>query len=235
MALYSIRTFDWQDLADETVASIYMDTDYVDAGYVTATAPIGWQEWTEWSGNGTTIDGSTGYDDLVYTGDTIDLGVSRTFYPTASVNSNGTSVSIAVQTSVLGDFTDAVTETLGAITGRYVRFVVTITNASATAQLDQFQSELFFDTIQETFDNLSISASGTTLPIARNYSSILGINYTGPHKFEVILTDNTASAPVVTSYDLDTWGKVASATTADVTVHGFPQVSADSNGNIVVS
>lgn len=234
MALYSIRTFDWQDLADETVASIYMDTDYVDAGYVEATQPIGWQEWTEWSGNGTTIDGSTGYDDLVYTGDTEDLGVSRTFYPTANAISNGTSVSIAIQTSADG-VSGWSTQTLGAITGRYVRFVVTVTNATETARLDSFQAELFFDTIQETFDNLSISASGTTLPIARNYSSILGINYTGPHKFEVILTDNTASAPVVTSYDLDTWGKVASATTADVTVHGFPQVSADSNGNIVVS
>lgn len=234
MALYSERTYDWQDLADETVASIYMDTDYVDAGYVLATDSIGWQEWTEWSGNGTTIDGSTGYDDLVYTSDVIDLGVSRTFYPTASVNSNGTSVTINVQTSADGS-TGWTTQTLGAITGRYVRFQVTITNASSTARLDSYQSELFFDTIQETFDNLSISSSGTTLPIARNYSSILGINYTGPHKFEVILTDDTASAPVVTSYDLDTWGKVASNTTADVTVYGFPQVSADGDGNIVVS
>ena len=217
MALVSTRTYTWAQLGSSNVT--WGDTN----------------PFLEWTGNGTTISGaSTDFADLVYTSPVEDLGVSRTFYPTANVRSNGTGVTIAVQISADGS-TGWSTQTLGAMTGRYIRFVVTIVNASATASLNQFEAEFFFDFIQETFDNLSISAGGTTLPIARNYSTILGINATGPHKFQVVLTDATKTAPVVTSYDLDTWGKVASATTADVTIHGFPNISADSSGNIVVS
>jgi len=217
MALVSTRTYTWAQLGSSNVT--WGDTN----------------PFLEWTGNGTTISGaSTDFADLVYTSPVEDLGVSRTFYPTANVRSNGTGVTIAVQISADGS-TGWSTQTLGAMTGRYIRFVVTIVNASATASLNQFEAEFFFDFIQETFDNLSISAGGTTLPIARNYSTILGINATGPHKFQVVLTDATKTAPVVTSYDLDTWGKVASDTTADVTIHGFPNVSADALGNIVVS
>jgi hypothetical protein len=234
MSVYSTRTYTWQDLADESVASIYTDADYTAAGYTSSTQAIGWQEWIEWTGNGTTIDGSTGYDDLVYTSPVKDLGVSRTFYPTASVRSNGTSVTINVQASADGS-TGWSTQTLGAITGRYIRFQVTVVNASETARLDEFEGEFFFDTIQETFDNFSVGAVATTLPIARSYSAILGIIATAPHNREIVLTDATASAPKVIGYDLDTWGKVASATTADIVVQGFPNISADSNGNIVVS
>ena len=58
MALYSTRTYDWQDLADDSVT---------------------WGDWLEWTGNGTTINGSTGFDDLVYTTDARDLGSITTF------------------------------------------------------------------------------------------------------------------------------------------------------------
>ncbi len=234
MSEFSIRTYTWQDLADETVGSLYMDAGYVDAGYASETQAIGWQEWIEWTGNGTTIDGSTGFADLVYTSPVEDLGVSRTFYPTASVRSNGTGVTIAVQISADGS-TGWSTQTLGAMTGRYIRFVVTVVNASATARLDEFEGEFFFDFIQETFDNLSISASGTTLPIANTYSGILGIRYDAPINRQVVLTDVTKTAPKVISYDMDTWGRVATATTANVTVIGFPNVAADSFGNIGIT
>lgn len=215
MALTQNRTYTWQDLIDDSVT--WSDTN----------------PWVEWTGNGTTIDGSTGYADLVYTTSVQDLGVTRTFFPTCSALTNGTH-SIAVETSANGT-TGWTAQTLGAITARYVRFVITVTNATETASLSSFETELFFDPIEETFNAFSVGATNTALPIAKNYSSILGIRYDAPANFQVVLTDTTASAPGVTSYDLDTWGKIASATTANVTVIGFPNVSADSNGNIVIS
>lgn len=233
MALYSTRTYQWQDLADESVAEDYLVTDYVASDYFSTTAPLGWEEWTEWTGNGVTIDGSTGFDDLVYTGDTQDLGVERTFYFTATALSNGTH-SIAIQKSADGS-TGWTTQSLGAITARYIRFVVTVVNASATARLDSFSAELFFDPIIETFNSFSVGATNTSLPIARNYSSIVGMSYDAPQNFQVVLSDTTASDPKVISYDLDTWGKVATSTTANITLRGFPQMAADSNGNIIVS
>ncbi len=215
MAQYSTRTYSWQDFIDDSVT--WGDTN----------------AWVSWTGNGTTIDGSTGFADLVFTGSTIDLGAVTTFLPIATADSTGTH-SIAIQSSVLGDFSDAVTESVGAVTTRYVRFVTTVVNASAPAALNAFTSQLITDTQTETFVDLSVSASGTTLPISKNYSSIIGITYSAPHNREVILTDDTATAPVVTSYDIDTWGKVATATTATITIKGYPPVTTDSDGNIVI-
>jgi len=230
MAQYSTRTYTWQDLADESVVENYLDTDYVDTDYFSNTYPLGWEEWLEWTGNGTTIDGSTGFDDLVYTDTVVDFGVSRTFYPIAFARSNGTH-SIAIQTSADGS-TGWTTQSLGAITARYVRVQVTVVNATETARLDQLEYRFESDPISETFYGLSVSDSGTALPIARNYSSILGIRYDAPQNFQVVLTDTTASAPEVTSYDLDTWGKIATSTTANVTVIGYPSIAADAQGNI---
>jgi len=233
MSIYSTRTYDWQDLADESVAEDYIVTDYYDTGYTLTTSALGWEEWTEWTGNGVTIDGSTGFDDLVYTGDVQDLGVERTFYFTATASSNGTH-SIAIQKSADGS-SGWTTQSLGAVTARYIRFVVTVVNASVTAALDSFRAELFFEPIVETFNDFAVGATATTLPIARSYSSILSVDYAAPHNREVVLTDTTASAPKVIGYDLDTWGKVATATTATITLKGFPTLSADANGNIAVS
>ena len=56
MAEFSIRTFDWQDLADDSVT---------------------WADWVEWTGNGTTINGSTGFDNLVVESGEIDLGSDK--------------------------------------------------------------------------------------------------------------------------------------------------------------
>ena len=212
MALVSTRTYTWAQLASSSVT---------------------WADFDEWTGNGTTISGaSTDFAPLIYTTDEIDNGVSRTFYPTVVAVSNG-SHAIVVQTSP--NNTDWTTVSLGAISARYVRFIVTVTNGSATASLTSVESELFFNTIQETFFNLSVGATATTLPISNTYSNILGIRYDAPHHFEVVLTDTTKTAPKVISYDLDTWGKIASATTANITVIGFPNVAVDSFGNIGVT
>lgn len=213
MAQYSTRTYSWQDLADDSVT---------------------WADWLEWTGNGTTIDGSTGYDNLVANSDVIDLGSSKTIVPLATVRSNGTSVSIAVQTSPDGS-TSWATQTLGAITGRYFRFQITVVNASETARLDQIDAALVGDPISETLNAVSIGSTETALSPTFNYSKILGISYDAPKDVQVVLTDNTASAPAVSAYDLDTWGKVLTSTTANITIFGLQSVTTDSNGNIVTS
>jgi len=211
MALVSTRTYDWQDLADDTVT---------------------WATLLQWTGNGTTINGSTGFDDLVHTSSAFDFGESVTFYPTVFVEAVGT-VTVKLLTSP--DDTTYTEITPGVATARYVKTKVTVANASATAQLLSLQSEFFTDPISETFVNFSIGASATTLPIRRAYGLVQGVTAHAPQNMQVILTNTSTSAPQVTNYNLDTWGKIETATTATVTLIGYPAVSADSNGNIVVS
>lgn len=211
MALVSTRTYDWQDLADDSVT---------------------WADLVEWTGNGTTINGSTGFDDLVHTSDAFDFGTSVTFYPQIFADAIGT-VTIKLLTSP--DNVTYTEITPGVATARYVKTKVTVANATATAQLLSLESEYFTDPISETFVNFSIGSSATTLPIRRTYGQIQGVTAHAPQNQQVILTDTTVTAPQVTNFDLDTWGKIASATTATVTLIGYPAVSADSNGNIIVS
>tara|TARA_R110000737_G_scaffold213494_1_gene230581 strand:- start:585 stop:1232 length:648 start_codon:yes stop_codon:yes gene_type:complete len=215
MALVSTRTYDWQDLADDSVT--WGDTN----------------AWLEWTGNGTTINGSTGFDDLVHTSAVFDLGTSVTFYPVITAEATGT-VTIKLLTSL--DGIEPYTEVTPAVlTARYVKTKVTVANATATAELSSLESEFFTDALTETIVGLSIGATETTLPIRRVYGLVQGVSYNAPQNMEIILTDANTSAPKVTNYNLDTWGKVATATTATVTVEGYPAVSADSNGNIIVS
>ncbi len=218
MALVSTRTYDWQDLADDSIT---------------------WGGYTEWTGNGVNINGSTGYANLVHTTDAQDLGVSRDFYCTATAISNGTHSFVVKVSDDDLSYTDK-DPTTDTLKGRYVKFEVTVVNGSETASLTSIETEFFFNPIEETFDDFSVGATATTLPIARNYSRILNMNYTIKHdvsslqKFVVAMTDVTKTAPKVISYDLDTWGKVATATTADITIKGFPTMAV-SDGNIVVS
>ena len=208
MALYSIRTYDWQDLADDAVT---------------------WADWVEWTGNGTTINGSTGYDDLVYTSDAKDLGSITTFYPQTVVDALGT---VTVKYLVSDDDVTYTEYSPGVLTGRYVKTKVTVVNATTTAELYRITSNYFTDPVSETFKDLSISSSGTTLPIARTFGSLAGITASTSANIQAVLTDTTPSAPVVTCYDMDTWGKIAVNTTATITLIGYPSIAVDSNGNV---
>ena len=208
MALYSTRTYDWQDLADDGVT---------------------WADWVEWTGNGTTINGSTGYDDLVYTTDARDLGSITTFYPETGVDALGT---VTVKYLVSDDNVTYTEYSPGVFTGRYVKTKVTVANATTTAELYRIESNYFTDPVSETFKDLSISSSGTTLPIARTFGSLAGITASTPVHIQAVLTDTTPTAPVVTCYDNDTWGRVAVNTTATITLTGYPSIAVDSNGNV---
>ena len=230
--VYSTRTYDWQDLADESVTEDYLVTDYVASSYFTNSLPLGWEEWTEWTGNGVNIDGSTGYDDLVYFSNSHDFGETKTFYFTATAISHGTHT-IALQTSSDNGVSDPwADQSLGAVTARYARFKVTVVNATETANLSYFRGEFYFDAFTESFNSFSVGATNTTLPITRNYSLVASMTYSAPQSKQVVLSDKTASAPKVIGYDLDTWGKVAAAFTADITLQGYPELVADANGNI---
>ena len=168
----------------------------------------------------------------MHTTDAFDFGTSVTFYPAITVDAIGT-VTVKLLTSP--DDTTYTEITPGVATARYVKTKVTVVNAAATAQLLSIESDFFTDPISESIVNLSIGATETALPIRRSYGLVQGVTYVAPQNMQVILTDTSTSAPKVTNYNLDTWGKVATATTATVTVIGYPAVSADSNGNIVVA
>ncbi len=211
MAQFSIRTFTWADLASSSVT---------------------WNDWTEWSGNGTTIGGSTGFGNLVVTSDEIDLGADKNFVVTASVLSNGTnSVVIQVKPDGGAFSNKTVSDTL---TGRFVKFQVTVVNGSATARLDSFEGDVIEDTISESFNQLSVASGGTTLPITRNYNRVLNITSTTSDSKQVVTTAS-GTAPAVKGVDLDTWGKVDANITADITVIGLPAMATDSAGNIVLN
>jgi len=235
---YSTRTYTWQDLADETVTELYTEAGYFDGdNYILATAALGWEEWTQWTGNGVTIDGSTGFANLVVTSGVIDLGSIKKFVVTASVDSNGSNAVVIQVSDNNSSYTNkGVSDTLS---GRYVKFQITVTNGSATAQLNSFEGEVIEDTIQETFKALDISGltgsvAARTLAITRNYNQILGITANAPDGFQIV-TVASGSAPTVKGVNLDTWGKVDADCTADITVSGLPAMAADSNGNIVLN
>ena len=215
MAEFSIRTFDWQDLADDSVT---------------------WADWVEWTGNGTTINGSTGFDNLVVESGEIDLGSEEIFVVTASAITNGThSIVIKVKPDG-GAFADkTVSDTL---TGRYVKFEITVVNGSATAELESFQANVIEDTMGETFNQLDLSTltgqpTSCVLPITRNYNRVLSITANAPDGFQIVTTAS-GSAPAVKGVDLDTWAKVDKNCTADITINGLPAM-ATSNGNIVLN
>lgn len=154
MALVSTRTYDWQDLADDSIT---------------------WGGYTEWTGNGVSIDGSTGYANLVHTTTEIDLGSDRDFYIQASADSVGThSFVVKVDDSARSGFVDK-DPTTDVMKGRYVKLEVTVVNASATAQLNNIDSKVMFDPIEETFDDFSVGSTATTLPITKNYLSLIHI------------------------------------------------------------
>ncbi len=224
MALSSTRTYTWQDLDDENPTGL---------GY------LPWSNFTEWTGNGVTIDGSTGFDNLVHTTTEIDLGSDKDFYLQASAESVGThSFIVQVDDSARAGFVDK-DPTTDNLTGRYVKLKVTVVNATATAQLNSIDSRVMFETIQESFDGFSVGATATTLPITQNYSRLINMTYSIKHdvtnlqNFHIALSDTTKTAPKVISYDMDTWGNVASASTADITLTGFPVMTV-TNGNISV-
>jgi hypothetical protein len=235
MSVVSTRTYDWQDLADESVTELYTESGYfVGDDYIAGTAPLGWEEWLEWTGNGTTIDGSTGFANLVYTSDPIDLGSVTNFVVTATAISNGThSIVIKVSDDNVSYTDKTVSDTLS---GRYVKFQVTVVNGSVTASLDSFEASTFTDTISESFNQLDLSTlSGTTasrvLPITRNYNRILSVTANSTDSFQIVTTAS-GGAPAVKGVNLDTWGKIDADTTADITVNGLPAMATDSNGNI---
>lgn len=212
---FSTRTYDWQDLADDSVT---------------------WADWVEWTGNGTTIDGSTGYDDLVVESGEIDLGSDKNFVVTASAITNGThSIVIKVKLDG-GSFVDkTVSDTLS---GRYVKFEITVVNGSATAELEAFEANVVEDTMGETFNQLDLSTltgsvAGRTLPITRNYNRVLSITANAPDNFQIVTTAS-GSAPAVKGVNLDTWGKIDADCTADITINGLPAM-ATSSGNIVLN
>ena len=223
MALSSTRTYTWQDLDDENPTGL---------GY------LPWSNFTQWTGNGVTIDGSTGFANLVHTTTEVDLGSDRDFYIQASAESVGAH-SFVVQVKPNGGSYADKNPVSDVLNGRFVKLQVTVVNGSATAQLNNIDSAVMFDVVEETFDDFSVGATATTLPITRNYSRILNMNYTIKHdvtglqKFVVAMTDVTKTAPKVISFDMDTWGKVATATTADITLKGFPRMTV-TNGNISV-
>ena len=214
MALVSTRTYDWQDLADDSVT--WGDTN----------------SWVQWTGNGTTINGSTGFDDLVYTDTVFDFGGVRLFYGLVTVEAIGT---VTIKYLISDDNVTYTEVTPNAHSARYVKIKITVVNASATAELLSSNAEYYFDPMTELFEDLIISSSGTTLPIARNFGLITNISSTTIKNIQVVLTDDTPTAPIVTPYDMDTWGRVATATTASIMLSGLPATTTDSLGNIVVA
>ena len=221
MSQFSIRTFTWQDLDDENPTGL---------GY------LPWSLWNEWSGNNTLIDGSTGFGNLVVESSEIDLGADKNFVVTGTAISNGThSIVIKVKPDG-GSFADkTVSDTL---TGRFVKFEVTVVNGSATAELESFEGQVITDPITETFNQLDLStlsgsAAGRTLPITKNYNRILSITANAPDAFQIVTTAS-GSAPAVKGVNLDTWQKIDADCTADITITGLPAMAA-SSGNIILN
>lgn len=215
MAQFSIRTFTWADLG---------------------TSSVTWADWNEWSGNNTTIGGSTGFGNLVVESGEIDLGSVKNFVVTGTAISNGTHSIVVKIKQATGSFVDtAISSTMS---GQFVKFEVTVVNGSETARLDSFEGQIVTDPITETFNQLDLSGlsgtvAGRTLPITKNYNRILSITANAPDGFQIVTTAS-GSAPAVKGVDLDTFDKVDKDCTADITITGLPAMAA-SSGNIILN
>ena len=204
-------------------------------------APATWSAYTSWDGFGDTLQaGGSISTTLTFLSDAVDLGAVINVVPVVTCETNTTTAHvISFQTS--NDNVSYSAASTGALTARYIKTQVVVTNTSARPGFTLLRAEFIKDPISESLFNVAVTHSSDefTLTETKSYSKILSItgtqNSAVSGSYAVIPTDYTVTAPKVKVVNLDTFGKVTADVNIDVTINGLPGITTTASGNIELS
>ena len=204
-------------------------------------APATWSAYTSWDGFGDTLQaGGSISTTLTFLSDAVDLGAVINVVPVVTCETNTTTAHVvSFQTS--NDNVSYSAASTGALTARYIKTQVVVTNTSARPGFTLLRAEFIKDPISESLFNVAVTHSSDefTLTETKSYSKILSItgtqNSAVSGSYAVIPTDYTVTAPKVKVVNLDTFGKVTADVNIDVTINGLPGITTTASGDIELS
>ena len=204
-------------------------------------APSTWAGYESWDGFGDTIGGTGISTTLTFLSDAVDLGSLKNIVMTASCITN-TSTAHVISFETSPDDTTYTAASAGtALSARYVKTKVVVTNTAARPGFTNLQSLATEDVISESLFNVAVTHSSGEFQLTetKSYSKILSItgtqNSAVSGSYAVIPTDYTATAPKVKVVNLDTFGKVTADVNIDVIISGLPGVTVLSSGDVQLS
>jgi len=171
-----------------------------------------------------------------YTTSSVDLGSTRTFYPTTQVSWDY-SQPMYITYDYSTDGTTYYNTTAGSITARYYRTNV----ATASSYVGSIITQENYDPTSETYYNLNTSTLSGNVDYrtlnTNSFSSIQsiivtpGITETRPVAGRLLSNDTgNIKLRVV---NLDTWDKVAVDANVNIVVAGFPYLTTNANAGVV--
>ena len=205
-------------------------------------APANWTAYTSWDGFGDTLEsGGSISTTLTYLGAAVDLGAIKNVVTLAGCSTN-TTVAHVISFETSDDNISYSAVSAGALTARYIKTQVVVTNTAARPGFYNLTSTMVMEATNENFFNQDTSgyagsSASRTIPITKSFSKILlvqgaqNVSETDS-TYAVMCTDYTASAPKLKVIDLDTFGKVAADATIDLVISGLPGITTVASGDI---
>jgi hypothetical protein len=208
-------------------------------------APATWAGYTSWDGFGDTLQGGATIDtQLEFLGDAFDLGAVINVVPVVICLTN-TSTAHTISFEISDDNVSYSAASAGALTARYIKTKVVVTNTSARPGFTLLQSEFIKDVISNSLFNQDTStyagsSASRTIPITKTFSKILLVQGAQSQSetdstYAVLCTDYSNTAPKLKVVDLDTFGKVDADATIDILVSGLPGITTTASGDIELS
>ena len=208
-------------------------------------APASWAGYTSWDGFGDTLQGGATIDtQLEFLSDAVDLGAVLNVVPTVVCATN-TSTAHVISFEISDNDSSYSAASAGALTARYIKTKVVVTNTAARPGFTFLQASFIQDVINESLFNkdtstLTGSSASRTIPITKTFSKILLVQGAQSQSetdstYAVQCTDYSNTAPKLKVIDLDTFGKVDANATIDILVSGLPGITTTAGGNIELS
>jgi hypothetical protein len=205
-------------------------------------APVNWTGYTSWDGFGNTlVSGGSISTTLTFLSDAVDLGSLKNIVMTASATTNSSTAHVISFETSPDDTTYTAASAGTALSARYVKTKIVVTNTSARPGFTNLSSSVVEDVISESLFNVAVTHSSDEFQLTetKSYSKILSItgtqNSAVSGSYAVIPTDYTATAPKVKVVNLDTFGKVTADVNIDVIISGLPGVTVLSSGDVELS
>ena len=212
-------------------------------------APANWTAYTQWDGFGDTLVGSGSISTtLTFTSDAVDLGSLKNIVITASATTNSSTAHVISFETSPDDTTYTAASAGTALSARYVKTKIVVTNTSARPGFTNLSSNVVEDVISESFigldtSTLAGSTSARQIPVTKSYSKVLQVTGSrtddgGSNDAPITVqpVDKAVSGgPTIFCMDLDTWGKTNIDAVIDVTVVGLPGVTVLSSGDVELS
>lgn len=208
-------------------------------------APATWSAYTSWDGFGDTLQASGSISTtLTFLGDAIDLGAVINVVPVVVCETN-TSTAHVISFEISDDDSSYSAASIGALTARYIKTKVVVTNSAARPGFTLLRSEFIKDVISNSLFNQDTSgyagsSASRTIPITKTFSKILLVQGAQSQSetdstYAVLCTDYSNTAPKLKVVDLDTFGKVAADATIDILVSGLPGITTATSGDVELS